>query len=135
MIRILSTYFLTLLCPLVYGQSQSDSILIKPGQGIDNILVEYSSQAEIKKYKHLKYVSEKGTGIACGMNGSHRFRSVIYKNDSLGLMFEFKTYSNELSLKSFGNFFSFMSIITCCTPLRIERKAFNLFALLINQVL
>ncbi len=70
---------------------QSDTLLIKPGKGVDNIVVHRSSQEAVKKFKKVTFITSKGTGIACGTFGSRRFRSAKYKNDSLGLMFEFKT--------------------------------------------
>jgi hypothetical protein len=85
--------FLTVIF-LLLGQTsngQTDTLKISPGQGVDNIIVEKSSQTDIKNFRKVKFTKDKGTGIACGAFGSRRFRATKFQNDNLGLTFEFKT--------------------------------------------
>ena len=70
---------------------QTDTLIIKAGQSIDDFLVPTSSKRDARNFKNQKFQKTSGAGIACGTYGSRRFRSTAYKNETLGLTFEFKT--------------------------------------------
>lgn len=75
----------------ISGNGQTDTLKITAGQGVDNVLLKRSSQAQIENLGKGKFSKEQGTGIACGIHGSRRFKWETYKNDSVGLTFEFKS--------------------------------------------
>lgn len=74
----------------------ADTLKIIAGQGIDNIIIGKSTQKDVKNFKHVKFAKDKGIGHNYGTWGSHPSSSskwVKYQNDSLGLTFNFTTFS------------------------------------------
>ena len=81
---------ITILCSTTL-HGQSDTIAIKAGLGIDNIIIRKSSETTLRNYKNEKFTKDRGTGIACGTYGSRRDRWIKYQSKSIGLTFELRT--------------------------------------------
>ncbi|HXP52562.1 MAG TPA: hypothetical protein VN922_21595 [Bacteroidia bacterium] len=70
---------------------QADTVLVKSGVGVDNIVLLKTSRSVVHNFKNKKYDLNEGRGIACGIGPSQRNRSAEYKNDTIGLTFYFST--------------------------------------------
>lgn len=72
-------------------QAQTDTVIINAGRGVDNIVVEKSSQKEVSNFKKIKFIKEKRIGLICGKGRTHKYHAINYVNDSVGLKFKFRT--------------------------------------------
>jgi len=72
-------------------QAQTDTVIINAGHGVDNIVVEKSSQKEVRNFKKIKFIKEKRVGGVCARWKTIKYREINYVNDSVGLKFKFRT--------------------------------------------